>query len=100
VARYDDLNALGELASAVEVVTTEFENVPAATLEWLAQRVVCRPGAQAVATAQDRIAEKSFLRNTGLLTADFDPVRTEADLKSAWARLGAPALLNQLASRR
>lgn len=93
VAPYDDLKALAELAAAAPVVTTEFENVPAATLEWLAQHVVCRPSAAAVATAQDRIAEKTFVRRTGLRTADFDPVRSMADVKAAWDRIGAPALL-------
>ncbi len=90
---YDDLPALEELARSVAAVTTEFENVPAATLDWLASHVLCRPAASSVAVAQDRIAEKSFLRAHDVVTADFEPVLTRDDLDFAWERIGAPALL-------
>ncbi|MBM4187430.1 MAG: 5-(carboxyamino)imidazole ribonucleotide synthase [Gemmatimonadetes bacterium] len=93
VAPYDDPMGLAELASLAPVVTTEFENVPAAALDWLASRVICRPTGRAVATAQDRIAEKTFVRDAGLATADFEPIQDPSDLKRAWDRIGAPALL-------
>ncbi len=92
-ARYDDEAALAELATAAAAITTEFENVPAATLRWLAGHIECRPGAGAVAVAQDRIREKTFVRDHGLETADFEAVDSTAALREAWTRLGAPALL-------
>lgn len=84
---------MAALAAASSAVTTEFENVPAATLSWLSGHVSCRPAAGAVAVAQDRIREKTFVRDHGLETADFGPVESPADLVQAWARIGSPALL-------
>jgi 5-(carboxyamino)imidazole ribonucleotide synthase len=92
-AAYDDREALTELAERCAAVTVEFENVPAGALEFLAARVPTRPSAGAVAVAQDRIKEKSFLQAAGFDTAPFAPVRTEADLRAAFAAIGAPALL-------
>jgi len=92
-APYDDLGALAELARGVAAVTTEFENVPATTLDWLASHLLCRPASGAVAICQDRIREKTFLRQHGLATADFEAVDSPASLDRAWERIGAPALL-------
>ncbi len=92
-AAYDDPAALEELARSASAVTTEFENVPANALAYLAEHTICRPEASAVAIAQDRITEKIFLRTAGLATADFDPVRSAEDLQRAWGRIGAPAIL-------
>ena len=92
-APYDDLSALAELAGRAAAITTEFENVPAATLTWLAGQVTCRPAARSVEVTQDRIREKTFVRDQGLETAEFEPVRSIDDLRVAWSRLGAPALL-------
>jgi 5-(carboxyamino)imidazole ribonucleotide synthase len=91
--RYDDPAGLERLGRSARAVTVEFENVPAATLEWLTGHVETRPRAAAVAVAQDRVAEKTFLRDHGLMTADFEPVTTRAELEAAWARIGPPALL-------
>jgi 5-(carboxyamino)imidazole ribonucleotide synthase len=93
LAPYDDPEALAELASTTAAVTTEFENVPAAALEALARRVPVWPAAAAVAVTQDRIREKSFLRDHGFATAPFEPVHTTDELRAAWDRIGAPALL-------
>jgi 5-(carboxyamino)imidazole ribonucleotide synthase len=92
-AAYDDERALDELAEACAAVTTEFENVPATTLERLARRASVRPPGRAVAIAQDRIAEKSFLRDAGFATAPFRPVEEAADLQAALAAVRPPALL-------
>ncbi len=92
-APYDDRTALEDLARSAAAVTTEFENVPAVALEYLSAHTLCRPSAAAVAICQDRITEKTFLRSTGLATADFDAVESLADLPRAWDRIGAPALL-------
>ena len=92
-AGYQDAAALDHLARACAAVTTEFENVPAETLAALAQHCVVRPGSRAVATTQNRITEKIFLRDNGFATAPFAVVRTEADLDTAWREIGAPAIL-------
>ena len=74
VAAYDDAAALDELGRGCAAVTTEFENVPAATLAELATRTVVHPSARAVSLCQDRVAEKTFLRDHGFATAPFVPV--------------------------
>ena len=87
-AAYDDQAALTELAESCRAVTTEFENVPAGVLTYLSERVVTRPAAAAVAIAQDRIAEKERMRQAGLATAEFRPVRSAAAARAAFAELG------------
>ncbi len=81
------------MAATCAAVTIEFENVPAETLERLARSVPVRPGASAVAVAQDRIAEKTFLAEQDLATAAFRPVYDETSLREAIAALRFPALL-------
>ena len=68
-ADYQDATALAYLAKNCDAISTKFENVPAATLETLAAKCTVRPGAHALATAQDRIHEKTFLRDSGFPTA-------------------------------
>ena len=70
-AGYDDEEALAAFAKSVDVVTYEFENVPVQTAEFLERRVPLRPGVRALAVTQDRLTEKSFLRDLGLKTAPF-----------------------------
>jgi 5-(carboxyamino)imidazole ribonucleotide synthase len=94
VAAYDDAQALADFARRCDVVTYEFENVPAAAVEALmAVGAEVAPGARALATAQDRVAEKSFFQSIGAPTAEFAAIDTAADIGPALARLGAPALL-------
>jgi 5-(carboxyamino)imidazole ribonucleotide synthase len=90
---YNDAGGLAELARACAAITTEFENVPAATLERLARSSVVRPPVHAVAIAQDRIAEKTFLQQHGFSTAAFQPVRNLEELKAAVHQVPLPALL-------
>jgi 5-(carboxyamino)imidazole ribonucleotide synthase len=92
-APYDDKQALRELSSACAAVTTEFENVPAGALEELSRSSLVRPPVNAVATAQDRMTEKSFFQSKGFPTATFRPVRTEKELAAALAEIPRPALL-------
>ncbi len=92
-AAYDDANALEEMASGCAAITTEFENVPAETLEFLEARLPVRPGSKAVAIARDRIREKTFIRDLGLATAPFFAINSAADLEPACAALSMPALL-------
>jgi 5-(carboxyamino)imidazole ribonucleotide synthase len=89
---YDDYAALDEFANGCAAITTEFENVPAATLDYLAKFVPVRPHAAAVAVCQHRIAEKSFLRDNGFPHGPFVAVNGENDLKTAPKEL-FPAIL-------
>jgi 5-(carboxyamino)imidazole ribonucleotide synthase len=90
---YDDERGLSQLAASCSAITTEFENVPAAALERLSRSSLVRPPVEAVATAQDRIAEKSFFQERGFSTAAFRPVESAEELRVAVAQLGFPALL-------
>lgn len=93
VAAYDDEAALAAFAEAVDVVTYEFENVPAATAEFLAARKPLRPGANALAISQDRLAEKGFLASKNIPVAAHRPVHNLAELEAAIDALGLPAVL-------
>jgi 5-(carboxyamino)imidazole ribonucleotide synthase len=90
---YDDAAALTAFADAVDVITYEFENVPRRTAEILSARKPLRPGVEALATAQDRFAEKSFVAALGIPTAPFRAVGSEADLTAALEEIGRPAVL-------
>jgi 5-(carboxyamino)imidazole ribonucleotide synthase len=92
-APYDDEGALTALAECCAAVTTEFENVPAPALERLAHSSVVRPSVEAIATAQDRITEKTFFQRRGVATAPFRPVRNRPELIAALAEIQLPALL-------
>lgn len=86
-AAFDDYAALDQLAAGCAAITTEFENVPAGTLDYLAKFVPVRPSADAVAICQNRVAEKTFLANNGIPHAPFAPINTEADVRNAPATL-------------
>jgi 5-(carboxyamino)imidazole ribonucleotide synthase len=92
-ASYTDAAALDRMAAECAAVTTEFENVPAESLQRLARDIPVRPSASAVAVAQDRIAEKTFLAGHGFPTAAFRPVHDDASLQSALGAVPFPALL-------
>lgn len=92
-AEYTDTAALSAFARAVDVVTYEFENVPADTAGYLAERVAVRPGPALLSVAQDRLIEKRFALRCGASTAPFRAVYTRADLTLAVQRLGVPAVL-------
>ena len=91
-AAYDDPAALETLANTCRAITTEFENVPAATMEYLAQHCIVRPSAQAVAIAQNRIKEKDFISEIGLPVAPYAVIESAADLPADEAGL-YPAIL-------
>ena len=82
-ASYDDVAALERLAQQCRAVTTEFENVPAASLEILAKTTLMRPQGAAVATVQDRIREKAFLVSAGAPVAPYLAVEQVQDLDAA-----------------
>jgi 5-(carboxyamino)imidazole ribonucleotide synthase len=92
-APYDNENALIAFAESVDVVTYEFENVPAEALDLIEAHVPIRPDRQALAVSQDRVVEKNFLTEIGLKTAAFAPVANEAELAQALGQIGMPAIL-------
>ncbi|HEY5795730.1 MAG TPA: 5-(carboxyamino)imidazole ribonucleotide synthase [Bosea sp. (in: a-proteobacteria)] len=93
IAAYEDEAALDRFAAAVDVVTYEFENVPAATAAFLSQRKPLHPGARALAVTQDRLSEKKFVANLDLAVAPFRAVDSLADLEVAVTALGRPSVL-------
>ena len=94
VGAYDDPVILSALANVSDVITFEFENVPAAAVEHLTKLgASVAPGGRTLAVAQDRFEEKSFLNLAGLATVPFNRVENEADIRVALRRLGAPLLL-------
>ena len=93
VGSYADGDAIARFAGRVDVVTCEFENVPAAALEAAAKAVPVFPPAKAFAAAQDRRAEKDFVTGLGIPVAPYAPVDSLDDLLAALPRVGLPALL-------
>ena len=92
-AAYGDLDALRAFAASVDVLTFEFENIPAAALKFLAANTPLFPPRQALEISQDRLTEKAFLRDLGLQTAPFADVSSPDDLAAALAITGTPAIL-------
>ena len=92
-ARWDDAAALAAFARACDVVTYEFENVPAGALDAIEPHAPVRPGRRALAVSQDRLEEKRFLEGLGLAVAPHAPVADAASLDAAIASLGLPAIL-------
>ncbi|MDQ2702559.1 MAG: 5-(carboxyamino)imidazole ribonucleotide synthase [Pseudomonadota bacterium] len=90
---YRDEAALAEFASRIDVATFDFENVPAESARWLAERVPVFPNPGALATAQDRLAEKTLFREHGIPVPEFAPIATRADLDAAVERIGVPCVL-------
>ena len=92
-APYSDLDALVAFARSVDVVTFEFENVPADALDVLESIRPVLPNRNALATSQDRIVEKDFLTGLGLKVAPYANVETADDLIAAVETVGAPSIL-------
>jgi len=95
VGAYTDEAALARFFAACDVVTYEFENIPAAAIASVAakSKTALHPSAKILAVCQDRIAEKTFLNRIGVATAPFARVRTRADLDRALADIGRPSVL-------
>jgi 5-(carboxyamino)imidazole ribonucleotide synthase len=92
-APYTDAAALLHMANLCQAVTTEFENVPAQSLEMLSRKCFVAPSAAAVAVAQDRLLEKTRAQEFGCDTAPFANIEDEGFLVHAWTRIEGPALL-------
>lgn len=93
VADWTDYDALEHFARQVDVVTFDFENVPAETAHRLAERTAVFPAPRALAVAQDRLAEKTLFRECGLHTPEFQAIDTREELDAALAVIGTPAIL-------
>ena len=93
VAAYDDLAALKRFADAVDVITFEFENLPAESLALLESLKPVRPGAGVLAISQDRVLEKQFLNDAGIATAPWVKIESLQALQTASHQLGWPAIL-------
>jgi 5-(carboxyamino)imidazole ribonucleotide synthase len=93
VGDYRDDAALAEFASRIDVATFDFENVPAESAQWLSERVPVFPNPGALATAQDRLAEKTLFRELDIPVPAFAPIASRDELDAAIAAIGAPAIL-------
>ncbi|MEO5718874.1 MAG: 5-(carboxyamino)imidazole ribonucleotide synthase [Chthoniobacterales bacterium] len=92
-ASYDDEAAVTEFARSIDLLTFEFENIPAATIEWAACQQLVRPRGQILLIAQNRLREKEFLSSAGFPVATFRRVGSEADLTKAVEVVGRPSIL-------
>ncbi len=92
-ADYNDFDAISSFADGIDVVTFDFENVPADTAMFIASRVPVFPNPQALAVAQDRLEEKQLFTRLGMTTPAFATVDSREDLEAAVAKVGYPAIL-------
>lgn len=92
-AAYEDTQALHDFAKAVDVVTYEFENIPTPALDLLESFVPVHPGREALRVSQDRLTEKTYLKDLGLSVAPFADVPDLPTLEAACAEIGTPAIL-------
>jgi 5-(carboxyamino)imidazole ribonucleotide synthase len=94
VAAYDDLRAIGELGARSDIVTYEFENIPLESVLALeADRRLVDPNAGVLRITQERILEKTFVRECGIPTAGFAPVRNRDEFETAVEQIGFPGVL-------
>lgn len=91
-AAYDDLDAVRAFVQNVDVLTFEFENVPASAAELAAEYVPVRPAGRILYITQNRRREKTFLRENGFPTAPFELVDSLEALRAAAERLGTPVV--------
>ena len=92
-ADYTDEAALAIFAKSVDVVTYEFENVPAATAAFMEKHTTVRPSWRALEIAQDRIKEKTFFAELGIGTPPWRAVNSEPELRATVTSVGLPAVL-------
>ncbi len=90
---YDDTKALEQLAKSVDVLTFEFENIPAESIAFLEKFAPVYPGSTALALTQDRLLEKNLFQELGITTADFTVIDCLADLHTYAAHATWPAVL-------
>lgn len=93
IAAYDDLDAARKFAADVDVVTFEFENIPAETLRVIAEIKPVHPAPEVLHICRHRLREKEFLKGHGFPVADYCRIQSIDDLKQALVELGTPAIL-------
>lgn len=92
-AAFDDRQALAAFAAKVDVVTFDFENVPADSAQWLADQVPVFPPPAALAVAQDRLSEKKLFQQLDIPLPPFADIRSRGDLAAGAAAFGLPCIL-------
>ncbi|MGB1927632.1 MAG: ATP-grasp domain-containing protein, partial [Rubripirellula sp.] len=98
IGQLDDAQAVESFAKQCDVITLEFENIPAETIAQCSQHAPTYPSAQVLATAQNRLIEKSTLRNAGLPVTPFESVQDLASLEKAADELGWPMIVKTATS--
>ncbi|MFZ2405384.1 MAG: 5-(carboxyamino)imidazole ribonucleotide synthase [Methylobacter sp.] len=93
IGDYNDPSLLAQLAERADVVTYEFENVPAEVAEFLSSHTQVYPSPKALAVAQDRLIEKTFFHDIGIPTPAYAAVDSLESLQQAMATIGYPAIL-------
>lgn len=93
VGAFDDREALAAFAARVDVVTFDFENVPADSAQWLAERVPVYPPPAALAVAQDRLSEKTLFQQLGIPLPPFADIRSRDELAAKAGEFGLPCIL-------
>jgi len=93
IAPYDDQQALSRFAASVDVITYEFENIPATTAEFLQRLKPVRPSPRVLALTQDRLVEKDFIAKLGIGVAPYAQVDDPGALARAVGRIGRPSIL-------
>ena len=97
VANYDDEAAVRSFAREIDLLTFEFENIPASAISWCAEECEVRPAGSILHTAQNRLREKTFLTSAGIPVAPFRAIRTAQNLSDGLAEIGRPAILKSAA---
>jgi 5-(carboxyamino)imidazole ribonucleotide synthase len=92
-AAYDDEAALARFASSVDVITYEFENIPAKTAAFLAKRKPVFPDPHVLELTQDRLVEKNFISGLKIAVAPYAPVHSASQLAAGIEKVGLPAVL-------
>ncbi len=90
---FADANALLAFARDLDVLTFDFENVPASTLAALGRDIKIAPNPTALAMAQDRLSEKQAFTQLGIPVAPYRAVSTISDMHQAVTELGVPGIL-------
>jgi len=93
VGNFDDTEALAAFAAKVDVITFDFENVPAASAHWLAERKPVFPNPAALAVAQDRLSEKILFQELGIALPAFADIRSRDELAAKAVEFGMPCIL-------
>ncbi len=92
-ASYEDQEALAAFAKSVDVITYEFENIPAATLDYLERYNSIYPNRKALEVSQDRLVEKEFLQSLGLQVAPYAAFSSRDEFLHAVQHIGVPSIL-------